>query len=159
MRSLNVYLAWVFVGGLFGTTVLALPLMLLIMPLAYVFRSLAPIAEHLVLLADAVIVLAVPAVYWYRHGLLPPAAKPGREAGLARGQRLVLVANFLFVFVFPAPFIIGWLQQRDDYFFYVFRTMAVVPLCLILWIAGLILIVRSGQWVRRDRRPVRSPGR
>lgn len=147
MRSLNVYIAWVFVLIVVGAIVLPLPLTLLAMPLIRMNRAFADSGAFGVFEYAAIgaVALVFPAWRWRKRGLLPTGVSAERGKRVERGERLLRIGHvMLFAFV-SIPFAVSIVKQELMYLWLLPYSIASIPLCLVLWIIGLYLINMPGR--------------
>ncbi len=148
LRSLSLYLAWVFVLMLAGSMSLAWLFLALLGPVARAVPLLAPYTAALAYALTALMALVIPAQRWRTQGLLPEPFTDEKKARLAFGERAVVIGHGLLLAGTLVPLMALVLRQDSEYAFMTFyaASFLTLPLCVVFWIVGLYNVHKAGSW-------------
>lgn len=152
LRSLNVFLAILVTAGTVTLLACGTLLTMLLMWLSQKWPALSLASVSGGYLAASVIGLAVPIWMWWREGLIPPAVLPGCEKRLRRGERLLAIANVVFLVSFVGPFVAAEVMNNPLLPWFAVYGAFALPFCLVAWCLGLHYISSSRDRSRGRRR-------
>lgn len=147
LRSLSIYLAWVFVLMLLGGMSLAWLVLFLVAPVERAFPAMSQYSYALAVAITALVAIVIPALRWRTQGLLPDTMTAEHQARLVRGERAIAIGHTLLLVGTVAPWVAVVVLQNSEY-----AVMALyagsfwtLPLCFLLWGIGLYLVVAAGR--------------
>lgn len=148
LRSLSLYLAWVFILMVLGGMSIAWLVLFLLAPIERAVPSLSPYSYALALAITGLVALVYPAWRWRSEGLLPDTLTPEHQTRLVRGERAIAIGHGLFVVGFVMPLIAMAVLQESENALMTFyaASFVAVPLSVLLWGIGLYLVDKAGRW-------------
>ncbi|MBM5811181.1 MAG: hypothetical protein FJ191_04345 [Gammaproteobacteria bacterium] len=152
LRSLNVFVAILVTAGTVTVLACGTLLTLLFTRLSQIWPVLALGSLSAGYYVAGIVGLAVPTWIWWRHGLIPPAVLPGCEKRLRRGERMLAVANVVFLVSFVGPFVASAIMKNPLLPWLAIYGFLALPLCVVAWCLGLHYISSSRDRSRAWRR-------